>query len=379
LFQFAAAVSAAIGFMLLTRQSRRAAMENVQGACPRKRQAWLTLWSGFEPLWGIVLLSAIVAAIGAGFFREPCLASVLAVLAGPILLAAAATLVILAVRGYSSALVGLILLAALDLGWYGLSYSIYPNNAVLEEYVASARTPPGKPEDRVVASLVRFDQPGPRTGDLMTMSGWKRADGYAGLEPGRLLDYHDLPALRAADVRWVQRNPSTSSIEGLKQYDDRWMEVPNPLPRFRLVTQTRKSDDPAVDIASICLETTALCEVPLGLPFSKPGTAVPANQRPGRLEIDVDCPAPQLLVVAESYHPGWRASIDGVSLDVFRVNGDFMGCVVGPGKRRLILNFQPESLTRGRLLSYFGISLFSLCFLGVSAKPKSRTVEDDPT
>jgi hypothetical protein len=213
----------------------------------------------------------------------------------------------------------------------------------------------------------------------MTMSGWKRADGYAGLEPGRLLDYHDLPALRAADVRWVQRNPSTSSIEGLKQYDDRWMEVPNPLPRFRLVTQTRKSDDPAVDIASICLETTALCEVPLGLPFSKPGTAVPANQRPGRLEIDVDCPAPQLLVVAESYHPGWRASIDGVSLDVFRVNGDFMGCVVGPGKRRLILNFQPESLTRGRLLSYFGISLFSLCFLGVSAKPKSRTVEDDPT
>jgi len=251
----------------------------------------------------------------------------------------------------------LILLAALDLGWYGVSYSIFRNNDLLENYASSSLMPPGKPQDRIVASLFRFDEPGLRTGNLMTMAGWKRADGYSGLEPGRKLDYHDVSALRAAGVRWVQRDPSTVSIVGLKRYDDHWSTVPDPLPYLQMVTQTRQSDNPAADIGSICLKTTALCEVPLALPFSKPGTAALAKQRPGRLDIDVDCPAPQLLVVAESYHPGWKAQIDGVALDIYRVNGDFMGCVVGPGKRRVVLVFQPDSLARGRELSLLGLCL----------------------
>ena len=187
-----------------------------------------------------------------------------AILAGPLLALAAAALVIAAARGYPAALVGLIVLAAVDQGCYGLSYAVYPQSAMLEEYVASARTPPGNPDGRVVGSLLRFDQPGLRTGDLMTLAGWRRADGYAGLEPRRQLDYHLLPALRVAGVRWVQRDPSTAGIAGLKPYDDRWMEVPNPLPRVRLVTQTKTSRDPAIDIARIRPDTTALMRSPAG-------------------------------------------------------------------------------------------------------------------
>ena len=186
----------------------------------------------------------------------------------------------------------------------------------------------------------------------MTLCGWRRADGYAGLEPRRQLDYRLLPALRVAGVRWVQcatRRPI--DIAGLKPRDDRWLEVPDPLPRVRLVTQTQASSDPAGDIARICPDTTALCEVPLGLPASKPGTAALAAERPGRLDIEVDCPAPQLLVVAESYHPGWHAAVDGQPQTLYRVNGDFMGCVVGPGKHRVVLTFQPGSLRRGWLTS----------------------------
>ena len=46
----------------------------------------------------------------------------------------------------------------------------------------------------------------------------------------------------------------------------------------------------------------------------------------------VATPTRQLLVVSESYHPGWQAAVDGVPQPVLRVNGDFLGCVVGPGK-----------------------------------------------
>ena len=118
-------------------------------------------------------------------------------------------------------------------------------------------------------------------------------------------------------------------------------------------------------------------EVPLDLPASTPGTAALVAERPGRLEIAVDCPARQLLVVAESYHSGWHAVIDGQPREIYRVNGDFMGCLVERGKNRVVLDFHPESLDRGWLASCLGLSFVSLCFLGFSARPKTRTLEDD--
>ena len=376
LFQFAVAVLAAIGFALLARENRLACERRTQGIY-RGHRSWRTLWHDFAPLWCAAGFSAAVAVAGIKLRNEPYIASLPAILAGPLLLGAAAALLALAVRGYPAALVGLILLAALDMGWYGLGYSVYPRTARLEDYVASAHTPPGNPDGRVVGSLFRYDEPGLRTGDLMAMAGWSRADGYAGLEPRRQLDYRFLPALRVAGVRWVQRDPSTTMIAGLKPHDDRWLEVPDPLPRVRLVTQTRTSAEPADDITSVCPDTTALCEIPLLLPASKPGTAVLTAERPGRLDIDVDCPAPQLLVMAESYHEGWRAAVDGEPRDIYRTNGDFMGCVVGPGKHRLILSFQPGSLERGRLTSWLGLGLVSLCFLGFSTWSKPRPLEED--
>ena len=49
----------------------------------------------------------------------------------------------------------------------------------------------------------------------MVMAGWYRADGYAGLEPQRELDYACLPALQVAATAWVKRDPATSQIAGL--------------------------------------------------------------------------------------------------------------------------------------------------------------------
>ena len=385
LFQLASAVLAAIGFVLLTHECKLARknhddnMPNQKGVPPaliQRHRSWRDLWKDFEPLWCIVGFSATVAAVGLWLRHQPQIGAVPAILAGPVLLAIAARLVALAARGHSAALVGLILFAAADLGCYGLSYLVYSHNDVLERYVASARTPPGEPDGRVVGDLLRFDEPGLHTGNLMTLRGWPRADGYAGLAPHRRLDYRLLPALRVAGVRWVQKNQSTSAVVGLKPYNDRWLEVPGPLPRVRLLSQTRTSSDPGADILTICPDTTALVEVPLGLPASEPGKAVLTAERPGWLDIEVECPAPQLLVVAESHHSGWRATIDGRPCEVYRVNGDFIGCLTTAGKHRIVLEFHPESLQRGWMASCLGLCLLSLCFLGFMVRPESRLPED---
>ncbi|MEN6451987.1 MAG: hypothetical protein ABFC96_15975 [Thermoguttaceae bacterium] len=398
LFQLAAAALAAVGLILLLREAARArkrasqpppatasdlTFAGVRGtltvapvaAC--RRRIWHGLWRDFWPVWCVVAISLAVAVLGVRLRNEPYMASLPGILAGPALIATAAALLVATARGHSFALVGLVMLAACDLGWYGMSAAVYPQSAKLQDYVASVRTPPGKPDGRVIASCLRSGEPGLHTGDQMTLLGWRRADGYSGLEPQRQLDYRLLPALRVAGVRWVHRDLSTTDIAGLKPYNTDWAEVPDPLPRVRLVSRCKASADPAADITAICPDTTALTELPLTLPASRPGRATLIADRPGRLEIDVDCPAPQLLVVAESYHAGWQAIEDGCSRRTYRINGDFLGCLVDAGKHRVVLNFQPESLDRGWLTTCLGLAMVSVCFLGWAGAPEPRVMEDD--
>ncbi|HEY2146286.1 MAG TPA: YfhO family protein, partial [Pirellulales bacterium] len=63
---------------------------------------------------------------------------------------------------------------------------------------------------------------------------------------------------------------------------------------------------------------------------------------------------------------GWRATADGEPLPVVRVNGDFMGCVVGPGKKEVEFRFSPASLRFGAAMSVFGLSLIAAaCVMAV--------------
>ena len=53
---------------------------------------------------------------------------------------------------------------------------------------------------------------------------------------------------------------------------------------------------------------------------------------------------PALLVLAESYYPGWRAWIDEQPVPVYEVDLAFRGVVVGGGSHRLRMEFQPAIL-----------------------------------
>jgi len=369
LFHLAAAVMAAIGFVLLARDYQRACGE--RGGTPQS-----VPWRQHTSLW--IVVGASVAAAGFGLLSgsESWTASTQAVLAGPLLLGTAATLVVLAARGFKAALVGLILFAAADLGVYGLSYAVYPQTFRLGQYVASAATPPAGVDGRVMTSPLPYNQRVRRTGNQMTLAGWHRADGYAGLEPQRNLDYRRLAALRSASVRWLKKSKAAGEIEGLWKHPGEWLEVPRPLPWVRLVSRARFSQDPARDIEQIDLETTALTNVPLALPDSPPGKATLVAERPGRLHIQCDCSTPQLLVVSESFHPGWQAIVDGSPQQVVRVNGDFIGCPVGPGQRQVVFEFRPRSLHRGRAVSCLGLAMVLICFAGGQVPPAGRPGED---
>ncbi len=367
LFQLGASVLAAIGFVLLIDHYCRARQLTRQKAAVPRLQ-------GGEKLWALSKLSVAVALAGIVLQGHPRMGGLAGVLAGPVLITAAVVMVILAARGSRIALAGMVAFMAADLGAYGLSY-LAPGAARPESFLRAVRShgPPAGPDGRLVACLLPYDAPGLRMGNALTLLGWERADGYAGLEPRQRLDYRNLTALRIAGVQWVHRGPTTAGIAGLLPVDRQWSRVPQPLPYVRMVTDVCPSSEPAAQIQQIDVQTTALSDLPLALPRGEAGTATLLDRRPGRLVVKTECRTRQLLVVAESWHPGWQVVVGNTWQPVLRVNGDFLGALVEPGRRRVVFEFRPRSLRLGWRVSAAGLGLAALCVLSTWLEPGKRT------
>jgi hypothetical protein len=384
LFQFSVAVLAAIGFVLVDQQAQRAR----QFRQPLSRTLPSELWREFEPLWAVVLAGVAVAGAGVVLQGKPAVGCLPGVLAGPLFLATATVLLIAAAKGVRGAMIGLILLAAADLGCYGLSFALAERTDLLEAASDCGLHPPadaalaGAGRSRVFAPQARADADKEWVGNQMTLAGWPRLDGYADWEPRRRLNYLSLPALRVGSARWVLGSPATSSIAGLIPRDSEWLEVPDPLPRVRLVGRAVASEEPAEDLGRIDVARAALCEYDLALPPGPrgcpDGEATLLAQRPGWMHIQVRCCQPRLLVVSESFHRGWQCLVDGRPQPLLRVNGDFLGCPVEAGESQVLLEFRPASLQAGWLASLTGLALVFCCFLGSSVSSPWRRQTPQP-
>lgn len=98
-------------------------------------------------------------------------------------------------------------------------------------------------------------------------------------------------------------------------------------------------------------------------------TAREVDRAPGRWTIDWHCGQPALLVVAESWDPGWRArTASGRALAVERAERVLLGLRLGPGEGRVALRYRPSGLVAGGLLSAGGLVVL---LAGALRRPRS--------
>jgi hypothetical protein len=190
--------------------------------------------------------------------------------------------------------------------------------------------------------------------------GARLVNGYiGGIEPKKRLNYQQVDTLRLSAAGWYHERDflPPEPIAGLEPAGSGWHRVPRPLPRVRLVSVAILSSDPASDLPHLPLERAALTETPVDLESGPPGDAVLTEDRAGRVVVEVAAPGRQLLVVAESHDPGWQVAIDGADTSFLRANGDFLGCVVAPGRHTVVFLFAPRCLVWGRALSLAGLAL----------------------
>jgi O-antigen/teichoic acid export membrane protein len=94
------------------------------------------------------------------------------------------------------------------------------------------------------------------------------------------------------------------------------------------------------------------------------GPPVPARitlYSPMRVVVEADTPAPAVLVLLDSYFPGWEAKIDGKQAGLYRAQHTFRGVLLEPGRHVVEFEYKPISFRLGLMVS--GLSAAALLLL----------------
>jgi hypothetical protein len=81
---------------------------------------------------------------------------------------------------------------------------------------------------------------------------------------------------------------------------------------------------------------------------------------PGRVELVAHLTTPGLVVLADTYYPGWRLTVDGRAAEILQTNGSMRGALVGAGEHRLVYRYDPDSLKVGAGLTVAGLAALVL-------------------
>jgi uncharacterized membrane protein YfhO len=92
------------------------------------------------------------------------------------------------------------------------------------------------------------------------------------------------------------------------------------------------------------------------------GTARIAAYENDSVIVDVSSNKSAILLLPENYADGWRAEIDGCSVEVIRANAFFRAVAVPEGQHRVKFYYLPGSVIVGALFSSAYL-LMGVCFL----------------
>lgn len=90
------------------------------------------------------------------------------------------------------------------------------------------------------------------------------------------------------------------------------------------------------------------------------------------IDLTVNAMRPSLLVVSQSWFPGWSASIDGRKQEVVRADAVVLGVPVPPGRHKIRLSYYPPGLTTGALISSVTIAGFAFAPLLLFVRRRRR-------
>jgi hypothetical protein len=169
--------------------------------------------------------------------------------------------------------------------------------------------------------------------------------------------------LNICSVRWlvspdIPLSGQTSS--GIEPVNMKERENPKATPRANIVCSyvfcanddelisVLKSSafDPRQTVALLTQDKKSIESQPVSMSAAAHGLVPGANilvDRPDYIEIEIEpsSPSGSVLVLSDTYYPGWKVFVDGVEKHILRANYAFRGVTLPDGSRRVIFVFNP--------------------------------------
>jgi hypothetical protein len=103
-------------------------------------------------------------------------------------------------------------------------------------------------------------------------------------------------------------------------------------------------------------------------------SVVVVKYEPQRVELRASLDRPGLVILADTYYPGWRLTIDGQPAPIFRANRMMRGAAVPAGEHTLVYTYDPDSVRIGVIVSLAGaIVLLTLAWWSPSRRSRMRS------
>jgi hypothetical protein len=85
------------------------------------------------------------------------------------------------------------------------------------------------------------------------------------------------------------------------------------------------------------------------------------RHEPNYVRIDADMQCKGMVILSDTWFPGWRATVDGKSAKIERAYGFLRGVVVEPGKHTVEMRYRPLSVYIGAALSLLAAGIVIAC------------------
>ena len=79
------------------------------------------------------------------------------------------------------------------------------------------------------------------------------------------------------------------------------------------------------------------------------------NYQENQIIFEVETEQPGILVLTDTYYPGWKAFVDGQNMPIYRADYHFRAILIPQGKHLVRFIYQPDSFRIGVILSLIGL------------------------
>ncbi|MCP4356530.1 MAG: YfhO family protein [Chloroflexi bacterium] len=341
----------------------------------------------------VIVSGGVIAALGDAFGEHQTTA-LADVQRGVLLVIVTAVLLLLVKRWPRTAASLLVILAFADLWQWGHSFNpihsaeyLYPHNNVIEQLAQDEelfRVLPLQHEKLIFGpNILPLYQMSDITGysSLIKQDYYQMIEamdndvtiGWIAANPNILVMSHFHPLTGLLNVKYILsavelHDPALIFVNFL---DGIWIyENPTALPRAFLTHHVQNVDEgQAISTllnGELDWRQTAVIETPLPVELSRQlsSSPIPAQgqatiTRYGLNQVDVvvDTAVPGLLVLSDTFYPGWQATVDGTPAEIFEVDGAFRGLFIPAGQHQITFQFRPQVMHIGIILAVLSLVL----------------------